>query len=163
MVPLPTSSVASATSDFRQDLNLLGKRLILLGKHLQRLEQAATSAIVSVSCKDSMLRCHAKPLSRRACGDVFCWNALEPNNESKEMKIITTERDNSTNWTTAKSTQTSSYANCQGPGVLHFFSSIPLVRPEVGLSSHVSRLFPLCFSLMFFHLSLSLKHSLFPQ
>ena len=31
-VPLPASSVASATSDFRQDLNLLGERLTLLGK-----------------------------------------------------------------------------------------------------------------------------------
>ena len=41
VVPLPASSVASTTSDFRQDLNLLGERLILLGKHLQRLEQSS--------------------------------------------------------------------------------------------------------------------------
>ena len=42
----------------------------------------------------------------------------------QEMKIVTIERDDSTNWTTAKSTQTSTYTNCQEPGVLHFFLTI---------------------------------------
>ena len=132
VVPLPASSVASATSVFRQGLNLLGKRLIFCRVSTSSAWNRAASTIVNVSCKDSMLRYHAKPLSRRASGDVFCWNALEPNNESQEMQIVTKERDNSTNWTTAKSTNIN-LCELSGARGLTFLQPHPLLTAQGSL------------------------------
>ena len=117
VVPLPASSVASATSVFRQGLNLLGKRLILLGT--EQLPPSLMSP-AKTQCSATM----RNPFRGVLVEMCFAGTHLSQTTNPKRCKLSLKKETTAQTGQLLKA-QTSTYANCQGPGVLHFFSPIP--------------------------------------
>ena len=117
VVPRPASSVASTTSDFRQDLNLLGERLILVGKRLPASGRKRRPPSLMSPAKTQCSATMRNPFRSVLVKMCFARTHLSQTTWVR----INSQRQHTTR---TADTQTSTCADYQGPKVLHFFSPI---------------------------------------